>query len=175
MAPDGIYYEADQRHAEIIVKEMGVSKSVSSPSVKEEIRKAGVPKVKEEMAIAITTTKGSSETWGEKEDEEECEHGGRLNKRNGRAARGQNDENISMKVERYDMQLSHEGAQAMRGMRQQKETSMPSSKMASAASHCRPMKRRALGLLWLGPTSLRRTGPTCNSSLRRRPGAWQNQ
>ena len=39
----GIKYEADQRHAEIIIGEMGVTKSVATPGTREDANKAGPP------------------------------------------------------------------------------------------------------------------------------------
>ena len=42
---DGITYEADQRHAEILVKEMGVKNAVLTPGSRDDAGKAGPPNV----------------------------------------------------------------------------------------------------------------------------------
>ena len=41
--PEGIQYEADQRHAEILIKAMDVSKGTVTPGTKEDMAKAGSP------------------------------------------------------------------------------------------------------------------------------------
>ena len=43
---DCIFYEADQRHAEIIIEEMKVTKSVSTPGSRDDAAKAGPPNIK---------------------------------------------------------------------------------------------------------------------------------
>ena len=45
---DGITYEADQRHAELIVDGMGVSKPVTTPGSREDAQSAGPPNVDQE-------------------------------------------------------------------------------------------------------------------------------